>query len=436
MYHQKVKPSLTGDSVMKSTSVTVIFVVLLSASFCNQVAAQSSPQQTPKKSASGQSATLTPQEKEAQKHYRIALEAIKNNDFTTASDELKTAADLAPKNALVWYNLAVVESKKGDSAPALEHVQKAERLGLPKNLQNDADQLEAKLSYEIETHKKKRIEQQKAEEFSSKLSDITKSIKGANYKCDYGNAGAAGQQGTEGGYTAWKLQNSLLMIDTDFYVYNNSILIPRSDWRFETQDSKHKYEANLVDLRPEVTVQSGVGHCAFYQLTIQSKPGKYLKDEWTTATFTQDTIRRERQPEDTHGGSKTSATQAPYTDHIWYSNLDAANATAQALSQAILFAQGQSAQTSEYSPLPASSLPPQQAKVNVSGSWRGGHYTLTQKGDIVTSEGDFGHANGRFTGPYTFTMIWASATFDAKVSPDGNRIDWSNNTTWVRDGGQ
>jgi hypothetical protein len=129
--------------------MTVIFAVFIVGIVCNRVAAQSSSQQTPQKSASGQSATLTPQETEAQKHYRIALEAIKNNDFTTASDELKKAAALAPKNALIWYNLAVVESKKGDSAPALEHLRKAESLGLPKSLRNDAEALEAKLSYAV-----------------------------------------------------------------------------------------------------------------------------------------------------------------------------------------------------------------------------------------------------------------------------------------------
>jgi hypothetical protein len=37
--------------------------------------------QTAKKSTSAHTAALTPEEKEAQKHYLIALEAIKNNDF-------------------------------------------------------------------------------------------------------------------------------------------------------------------------------------------------------------------------------------------------------------------------------------------------------------------------------------------------------------------
>lgn len=58
----------------------------------------------------------------------------------------------------------------------------------------------------------------------------------------------------------------------------------------------------------------------------------------------------------------------------------------------------------------------QQAQVDVSGAWQGGHYTLSQHGDTVTSEGDFGHANGHYTGPYTFVMSWASATWTATVS--------------------
>jgi hypothetical protein len=75
----------------------------------------------------------------------------------------------------------------------------------------------------------------------------------------------------------------------------------------------------------------------------------------------------------------------------------------------------------------------QQAKVNVAGSWRNGHYRLGQSGDNVTSDGDFGHATGRFTGPYTFTMSWASATWIGTVSADGNTINWNNNSTWSRD---
>lgn len=76
----------------------------------------------------------------------------------------------------------------------------------------------------------------------------------------------------------------------------------------------------------------------------------------------------------------------------------------------------------------------QQAQVDVSGAWRDGHYILKQNGDVITSDGDFGHANGHFTGPYTFTMSWASATWTATVSQDGNRIDWNNNSTWYRSG--
>lgn len=74
----------------------------------------------------------------------------------------------------------------------------------------------------------------------------------------------------------------------------------------------------------------------------------------------------------------------------------------------------------------------QGAQVNVSGVWQDGHYTLSQQGNVVTSEGDFGHANGHFTGPYTFVMSWASATWTATVSTDGNGISWNNNTYWTR----
>lgn len=153
-----------------SFRVASLVAILLLPSGSNRVLAQSS-QQTPKKSPSAQSVPLTPQEKEAQKHYRIALEAIKNNDFSTASDELKAAAELAPKNALIWYNLAVVESKNGDSAPALEHLQKAETLGLPKTLRNDADQLDAKLSYEAKRRAKLQSLPTKLQELEAQVNE-------------------------------------------------------------------------------------------------------------------------------------------------------------------------------------------------------------------------------------------------------------------------
>lgn len=315
----------------------IIFLCLVSIP--SRVMAQSSDQQTPKKSTTAQQSNLTPQEKEAQKHYRVAVEALKNNDLETALRELNAASGLAPKNAMIWYNLAVVESKNGDSAPALEHLKKAETLKLPKNLQNDADEMEAKLTYTLDKDRQKQVEQQKAEMFSQRLSDITKSIGLANFKCDYGDAKNAGQSGTENGSTSFHFRDSTIIIRSEFYVYNNSIVIPGRDFRFETLVSKHTYESNLEDLL-SVTVLPGVGHCGLYEVFIKTKPGKYLKDEWATATSQQDTIQRQTQPTVVNGDvNKVISNNAPYTEHIWYSNSDTANATAQALSQAIQFSQ-------------------------------------------------------------------------------------------------
>jgi hypothetical protein len=86
---------------------------------------------------------------------------------------LKAAVDLTPKNALIWYNLAVVESKEGDSAPAFEHLQKAENIGLPKALQNDADQLEARLSYDAKRKAKLDTFPVKVQEFQKQVNEGT-----------------------------------------------------------------------------------------------------------------------------------------------------------------------------------------------------------------------------------------------------------------------
>lgn len=146
---------------LRWTTVVLAVVVLMFDSpwIFGQSSSAPSSEQTPKKSTSAQSAALTPQEKEAQKHYRIALEALKNSDLDTALDELNAAARLAPRNALIWYNLAVVESKRGGFESSMEHFKKAKSLGLPKSVQNEADQLEAKLSYEMERATKKKPDQ-------------------------------------------------------------------------------------------------------------------------------------------------------------------------------------------------------------------------------------------------------------------------------------
>jgi len=71
-------------------------------------------------------------------------------------------------------------------------------------------------------------------------------------------------------------------------------------------------------------------------------------------------------------------------------------------------------------------------RVNVSGTWQSGEYTfrLAQDGDKVISEGSFGHADGHFTGPNTFSLTWESGAFTGNVR--GDTIYWSNNTSWTR----
>ena len=86
-------------------------------------------------------------DKEAHEHYLIALEALKHNDLKEAVIQLKQAATLAPNNAEIWYNIAVVESQQGHDQDALDTLHKAEKLGLPATKQDAVDKLEAKLAY-------------------------------------------------------------------------------------------------------------------------------------------------------------------------------------------------------------------------------------------------------------------------------------------------
>jgi len=96
---------------------------------------------------SGQTGTVGGSaESKAKQHYLAAVDALKANDLDAAERELNAAAALAPSNSVIWYNLAVVESRKNNSETALRHLQQAIKLGLPADVQTQAKELQAKLN--------------------------------------------------------------------------------------------------------------------------------------------------------------------------------------------------------------------------------------------------------------------------------------------------
>jgi hypothetical protein len=101
--------------------------------------------QRQEKNSVGQSA----EEREAKQHYKVAQEAMQHGDVDVALEELQKSAVLAPRNAIVWYNIAILESKKNEPKAAMDHLTKAQTLGLPPELQESASDLAAKLSYTL-----------------------------------------------------------------------------------------------------------------------------------------------------------------------------------------------------------------------------------------------------------------------------------------------
>jgi tetratricopeptide (TPR) repeat protein len=77
----------------------------------------------------------------------VAEAALRAGDFTTALKELERAVELAPRNAMMFYNLAVVHQKRGDAIKALSPLQRAITLGLPEHLGPLAKTLEGELIY-------------------------------------------------------------------------------------------------------------------------------------------------------------------------------------------------------------------------------------------------------------------------------------------------
>ena len=58
---------------------------------------------------------------------------------------MQAAARLAPKNALIFYKLAVIQSKRGEWEAGIKSISVAQKLGLPKKLQDAANQLGAEM---------------------------------------------------------------------------------------------------------------------------------------------------------------------------------------------------------------------------------------------------------------------------------------------------
>lgn len=75
------------------------------------------------------------------------------------------------------------------------------------------------------------------------------------------------------------------------------------------------------------------------------------------------------------------------------------------------------------------------ARIHVDGEWSdlgNSHYSLDQQGDTLTSSGSYGAATGKFTGPYTLTLSWSTATWTGVVDPSGEFIVWNNASKWFK----
>jgi tetratricopeptide (TPR) repeat protein len=83
--------------------------------------------------------------KEAQSHYHAGLAAVEKNDLAAAEEEMQAAAKLSPKDALIRYKLAMIQSKRGDWQHARTNLDAAMELGVPEDLKAEADDLLAGL---------------------------------------------------------------------------------------------------------------------------------------------------------------------------------------------------------------------------------------------------------------------------------------------------
>ena len=103
--------------------------------------------------AANRSPAQSESDAQAQLHFRVAQAAIKNNDMKAAEEELILACKAAPKMALLYYNLAVVQEKQNERLAAKTSLDRALQLGVPTANSDAAQELLATLTYELRNYR-------------------------------------------------------------------------------------------------------------------------------------------------------------------------------------------------------------------------------------------------------------------------------------------
>ncbi len=85
-------------------------------------------------------------QEKAKLHYDAAMIALKRNDLAGAEQELLTALEYDKANALIYFNLAVVQKSRSPDA-ALANLDSAEALGLPVAERRSAAKLRPQILY-------------------------------------------------------------------------------------------------------------------------------------------------------------------------------------------------------------------------------------------------------------------------------------------------
>ena len=207
------------------------------------------------------------------------------------------------RDALIWYNLAVVESRSGDAKTALFDVEKASNLGLPNSIQHDADELEAKLTYET-----------RQAALSSKLGELFRSV-----QTQVSTRPAPASRDHIQAATTWQLNDFVLAAhlaysDEQRFDMNNRF----GDYGSKEDFTKDDYTVNLADLEANVEAGTKVSRmwawpladCSLYSVYVKAKDGKTILLTRTAGDVQRMRVQGQEQPrkpfERTPNGSRAT----------------------------------------------------------------------------------------------------------------------------------